>query len=557
MENGYPPEPLTFRNPTGYNYQGFVAAIVMEVCLNALGCKTRVMRRCDLEPRVTLATTHSIVEVTSPDDLRYIIDPCYLQFHKDIGVEEKLLPTATVLVLEENEVDDYIEKNIMMHWKANAQRFSKSDPSFMDKITTQDLMSFRFLNYNNVPKELIPSGVEDFVRRAFKRVWGLSTYSSTRFVEGCQDIFNGLKENSIVYKTTKPMGIFPLTHHLSYPDVGRQLEPFMSNPALKGQNALEALALLSQLPYLKRAKYKCLLDLDPRTHTDVGLDVYFRSLKKVVNPQEKDLKVVYGCSGADCMSVLLATDAKELLFVDLTKISFSEFKEALTLLKSSSKSQIKERLGKDYFIGRETYMAGMSGYGDGQHHMDDLALKLLFDLQETGVDLDQVDLTSINGEVRIDFSWQYYGAPSARKRSVTFITADITKPDAYPDHLQSQLKAGIDIFYLKGAFFAPQSYPQFLPTLAKHMNAGGWLMTTDKTSFMETVNPEFCLKQNNLHFSLHKSEEIHLLEELISPSSSPFAVVQTLRMFPPEKRLQRSPGTDITYWAILNLRQKI
>jgi hypothetical protein len=66
-EKGHPcqqDDPLTYRNPSGYNFHGFVAALVMETCLNALGYKTRLMGRVDLEPRVTLATRHSVVEVT-------------------------------------------------------------------------------------------------------------------------------------------------------------------------------------------------------------------------------------------------------------------------------------------------------------------------------------------------------------------------------------------------------------------------------------------------------------------------------------------------------------
>lgn len=174
------------------------------------------------------------------------------------------------------------------------------------------------------------------------------------------------------------------------------------------------------------------------------------------------------------------------------------------------------------------------------------------------MDLNKVLLTPTqNGSgVRIDFSWKYHGALEERKRSVTFLTADITMGDTYPDILKSKLEENFDIFYLKAAFFVPKFYPQFLPLIAKCIKKDGWLMTADKTMTMETIDPEEYLKQNEMVFSLKKSEENRILEEVMSASFDPLCSFPQLDIFDSSQRRQRMPGSDLTYWSMLNLRQR-
>ncbi len=189
--------------------------------------------------------------------------------------------------------------------------------------------------------------------------------------------------------------------------------------------------------------------------------------------------------------------------------------------------------------------------------MPDVALKFLFELREIEANLDRVVLTSIEGGVKIDFSWQYHedargdarGDDRCRQRSVMFVTADITKPESYPLLLKKRLQAGIDIFYMKGAWRVPELYPQFLPAIVTAVRPGGWLMTTDKTSLMVSVDP-------GLPFPIVRTEENRLLEELIQQSLGTFTTVPVLDMYPPDQRYLRAPGSDLTYWSILNLRQK-
>ncbi|WP_059359909.1 hypothetical protein [Parachlamydia acanthamoebae] len=561
-----PKNPLTFRNPTGYNHHGLVAATVLESCLNVLGYNTRIMGRSDLEPRVTLATAHNVVEVKGPDHLRYMIDPSYIQFHKDVLLDYAQLPKSPVLILSENELDDYIENNIMVHWKATFKLVSEDHKPTLNKLYTQDQSLLYTFHKTKFAKEHILSSPEEWVRKSFKKIWGLSTYSPILSDMGFQEIFNSVGIGKKTHEYVKAMGIASQTYRHSYAELEMRLDELLKDPTLKNKNSFEALTLIAQFPRKMRAKYASLLDIDPRMQINIGIDIslnaYYRALRQTVNPDGKDLSVMYGCSGGDCMSILATTDAYNLTLVDLTRVSFAEFETALALFKARN-SLLEDQLNQlekthSFFSLRARYGGGVSQYlGQGKHHMDKLAMKLFSDLTGLGVDVNEVALSSIEDGIRIDFPWQYHGATSPRSRSITFMTADITKPDLYPASLKRLLETGIDIFYMKAAFFAAQAYSQFLPHIAKSMNTGGWLMTADKTWMMETVDPEPCLKQNEFIFIPKKSEEIRILEELMHPPFDPFSPIQTLEINPPKDRFQRGPGSDLTYWSILSLRQKV
>ena len=83
-------------------------------------------------------------------------------------------------------------------------------------------------------------------------------------------------------------------------------------------------------------------------------------------------------------------------------------------------------------------------------------------------------------------------------------------------------------------------------------------MTTDKTNLMESVDPTPCLQQNQLQFVLQNPKTKSVLESVMSSPLDPLFIVPVLEKLPSEQhRPYRLPGTDLTYWAILNLRQKI
>ena len=554
-----PDTPLSFRNPSGYNHHGLTSATIMESCLHVLGYKTRVMVRSDLDPKVTLATAHSIVEVTATDASRYVVDPTYIQFHKDV-CEEALLPTAPVLVLREDEVDTHIEEKLMVHFVQNAELVKKGVESVRKKLSEQDQIIPFIIDRLGIPPEYIPSNPEEWVRGALKRVWDVRTYSPILSNRGFQEIFVDAPSPSKTHEYIKAMGISSLSPHLPDKEVERRLALLLHNPR---QNSPEALSLIAHLPSIQRENYASLLDPDPRIKViGVFLNAYFRSLKKFVNPQGKDVRVIHACSGADCISVMLATDAQECTFVDLTPISYQEFELALTQLKDPNPfsefalcSQLEQ---SDSFLTRQFRNGGaISHYCDGKQEMKDLALKFFFNLRGLGVDLNKVVLSTNNNEIHVDFPWQYHGASSSRNRTVILVCADITNPKSYPDLLKAKMENKFDIFYMKAAFRVPLYYPQFLPHIAKSIRKGGWLMTADKTFMMEEMPPEKCLEQNGLTFALQGSEEKQIFEGLMIPPFDPLCTIPSLEFFHPHERYMRTPGSDQTYWSVLNLRKRM
>ncbi len=566
-QDSCPDDPLTFRNPTGYNRHGLVAATAMGACLHALGYKTRIMSRTDLEPTVTLATAHSIVEVTSLEKLRYIVDPTHIQFYKDVCLDESSFPASPVLVLQEGEVESYIERTLMVEWKKSYQGYCRRDRSAIQKLNAHDQLLLFELGRVALPKERNFLDSESWVRKALQRVWGLSTYCPVYANTGFQQLFNGSGKTQSTYDYISPLGIAPLTQYLSTAQVESRLEDLLKTREPQEKNSSLAVSLILQLPTLQRDRYASLLDLDTRIDREIGLglslNAYFRSLKRVVNPGGREASVVYGCSGADCMSVLLATDASDIMFIDLTKVSFRDFQEAFRSVRDSSflsKLLVLTQLEKTqgFFQTRSSYGGSTSVFdsGGGQY-MEDLAMKLFFDLQTMGVDFDTVSVKEEEEGVSIEFSWQYQGAALSRHRRILFVRADISKPDSYPALLKRRLSEGIDIFYMKAPFFVPLYYPEFLPLIAKSIRVGGWLMTADKTMTMDPINPETCLQKHGLSFARKRSDEVKMFEECMRTPLDPFCTIAQLEVNRPKNRHQRAPGSDHTYWAILNLRQKI
>ena len=203
-------------------------------------------------------------------------------------------------------------------------------------------------------------------------------------------------------------------------------------------------------------------------------------------------------------------------------------------------------------------MGGSSSHCDGtnRHYTKDLELKFFLELYQLGVDLAQVKVQATqDGAISVNFPWQYHRASTARLRSITFIQADITKPDEYPSSLQKELNLGFDIFYMKAAFYVPYLYKDFLPCIAQSIRRNGWLMTADVTIGMDFVNPEKYLNGNGQAFISKKSREVEMFEDFMQMAFDPLCTIPQLEAkFP---RAQRVPGTELSYWAVVHPRQKI
>lgn len=553
-----PEDPIVFRNRTGYNHHGFINATVMKAALEALGYQTRLLGRSDLEPKATLATAHNIVEVTGPNGSKYIVDPTYLQFHKDICISEDELPKNLVLVLQSDKVADYVEKTIIPHWRNTHELFLRNDKTTIKKIENNDQwLVYGLDQLKDLPDEIMPQNLEAWVKSAMVRPWDLDSFSPILSDKGGHQIFHGADPNrQKTFNLVKGMGISSLVTQRDYNEITARLRKLSESSE---KNSQEALFLIAQLPRNLKGEFAHLLDTDLRVaDLDPCLNAYFRSLAKEVNPEGNAFRVVYGCSGADARSVLLSTNATECWMLDLTNTSFEEFNNVLTRIQSKNASSLKkleEGLEQEsHFVSFRTRCGGaQSILCEGQHHMNNLPLKLFFDLKSMGIDLSQIELSSLkDGTIQIDFPWKYFESDKPKMRSLRFVTADITNVEKYPDELMRAMKEGINAFYMKGAFLVPKYYKKFMPTIAKSLLPNGYLMTADKTIFMETFNPEDYLQAEGIWFNLIKNQERSLLQDLMQPPFSPFLEIPLLR----HDRINRNPGTTLDYWANLNVRKK-
>ena len=559
-------DPLRYRDMGGYNRHGMVASTVMEACLKGLGYSTQLLGRSDLEPRATLATTHSIVLVQGDDDLKYIVDPAYAQFHMDFCLEDSQVPLDPVLVLESSSTVDYIESTIMTHWDHTFKELQKGDPEVI-RITQLKGQSLAYMLNRILPEELAPSSMRVWAKNAMTRVWGLLGYQPILYDSGFYNVFQGADSRHLkTYNLIKGMEISQLAAKPSLEEIEDQLKRLRTGVEGK-KNTPEAISLISLLPKPSRLKYMEMLDCDPRLQRGVGMEVtlsaYFRSLRQSVNPEGREYKAVYGCSGSDITTLLLATDASDIMFVDLTEIKREQVEKALSIFRGEDilgAVTLNKTLGDGYLTSHSRYGGASSQYlTGGEHRMENLPLKLMFELNELGVDMRSVRLSeeAAGDVINIEFAWNYTEAERPKKRCLRLIKADITNPASYPAALRAFLETKIDVFYMKASFFAPLKYGDFLPHICSFLNMSGWLMTTDKTLMMEQVDPTPCFEASGSEFFVVQSEQTRLLQELMQPPFDPLANIPVLDMFPPEKRYSRTPGCDLSYWSQLTVRQKL
>lgn len=561
-----PEDPFTYRNPTGLNHHGLAVAGIMEICLSALGYQTQLRFRFDLEPRVTLASRHALIEVIDPNLGSFMIDPCYRQFHKDILLDERKIPCSALLILTADEVADYIEKNIIPEWKETYTLTKKSLPGIRELLFEQDKLLAYTMDEIDLGEHVNVRNQEEWVRNSFFKIWNINDYPYVTSNELFRAIFEGLSENKETHNKIKAMNIAPLTHYKSHLQIYAELEKLKSDPFQKEASSIETLRLLSLLRQKERKLFSDLIFREPSiepSNIDVCLIAYYKSIANTVNPEGKPIKAVYGCSGADTLSIFMATNATELTFVDLTPLTMEELLKVRSLFTQKDNKplleQVEEMNKKDnFFDQRATMCATQSQYSvDSGHEMDNLALKIFLNLFTMGVDVRNLKMEQKNEAIQLDFSWHSHTDLAPKNRRITYIRADITEPELYPPTLKKTLSAGIDIFFMKGAFWAPLSYPQFIPTIGGSIQQGGWLLMTECTSFMQPVNPEPSLADAGHKFVVHESESILRFREILMPQFDPLLSVSLFSLHPKMDRPRRLPGTNAQYWNILTMRQKV
>ena len=77
--------------------------------------------------------------VIGPDNIKYVVDAAYRQFHEDVVLDESMIPAVPVLVLREDQVDAYVEATIMTQWRHTCEVISSGrDPGIVSRLTARD-----------------------------------------------------------------------------------------------------------------------------------------------------------------------------------------------------------------------------------------------------------------------------------------------------------------------------------------------------------------------------------------------------------------------------------
>lgn len=559
-----PPDPLRFRNLKGLNHHGLTAATLLEIGLKALGFDAALHFRVDLEPRVTQAPGQAFVLVTAPDGKRYIVDPTATQFHEDLlpGKGEKL--PSPILVLPEDQREAYLENEFMRKWREinTALDESQADPQLTKLLQTQDC----HLQYTLDPKELgnqlfLGDTLESWVNDSYRRALYGSGYKRAFFNSGIQDILFALNgKPGKTHTLVKGMNLESLVDYKQLKQICAIIEELPEGE----EHHKTLIELVAQLPnplplrFIKR--FKCDQRLNSLIDLALGLNVYSHAVKDCVNPDNRPLRAVYGCAGADATSLFLSSNPTDACLVDLTKASLEDFEMALIQLKTLSQQvpthQMAAALGLQQFENSRK----SSGFSiskstlEGTQEMPSLPLKLLYDLVFMRALLDTIKISKTNeGAILIEFNWKHETDEAPRTRTITFVTGDITKPDKYPPDLKQFLKGNLDVFFMKAAFVAPKTFHEFLPTIAAQLNPGGFLMTADKTVLMIDYPPDRCLSEAGLSFSTVTTDRIEECKVLLTPPLHPTDAPKSSEQPPREFKI---PGVDETYATVITLRRK-
>ncbi|MFC1658665.1 signal peptidase I [Candidatus Omnitrophota bacterium] len=219
---------------------------------------------------------------------------------------------------------------------------------------------------------------------------------------------------------------------------------------------------------------------------------YEMAIRQAVNPHNEEKIALNGGSGPDWASFILSTDASDAYFVDKTKFDIDK---------------LKGLMDSWYGLNEINEISGYIEHGALLNHahgiieMTNIEHKLLINLKAMGVEKKDIKLiNNPDGTVTIKFTWAYLGQ-GLREYSITYIQADITDPDNYPQRLKQILSTGIDIYYQKAGFGIPKRYDRFLSIIAKAVKEGGYLVTDDYSTEREIFNPDSLLRSHNLNYT--------------------------------------------------------
>jgi hypothetical protein len=286
-------------------------------------------------------------------------------------------------------------------------------------------------------------------------------------------------------------------------------------------------------PHRAKLIIKCGADHDLQSAVDLGLDTrpfenrlldlrlvgYFMAIRKLINPDHKNLSAVYACAGADLSSFILSTDAPTAYFIDQTPLNIQTLKDALKNEWDGLQDQpeLKEHAREKYFDGYNRIV--MAGPGGTRSATFNLERKLLLELKLMDVRRSRAD-GSENifidqgqfGEAVISFNWAYAGRLE-RRYHIHYLHSTRL------DHPRGQVP-GSDIYFEKAAMISDFArYRAHLAQVAENLNNNGWLLTND-----------FCLGE----------------DDRMCPTS-PFGRINSWR-----SGLEEVSSEEITSWKSLN-----
>ncbi|MDD5680780.1 MAG: hypothetical protein PHI59_06030, partial [Candidatus Omnitrophica bacterium] len=226
----------------------------------------------------------------------------------------------------------------------------------------------------------------------------------------------------------------------------------------------------------------------------VGHDI---AVCNVVNPTHETGKVaVYGGAGADISNFLLSTDATEAYFVNVNRIDHSGLETAVLDW---------DNIGEGYSDIAYSEIKRKNGYGDINTLMGLEAWRVIQELKAMKAENVRVIETSNTEPAQIKFEWQYPGASEKKTYTITFITADITKPDEYPQKLNDVLDGGIDVYYQRAGMDIPKKYASFMPRIGSSVKNGGYAITDDECGYSDgRFNPQEYLEKDGVVFTHYR-----------------------------------------------------
>ncbi|RKY41225.1 MAG: hypothetical protein DRP85_06940 [Candidatus Makaraimicrobium thalassicum] len=207
---------------------------------------------------------------------------------------------------------------------------------------------------------------------------------------------------------------------------------------------------------------------------------YDMAVKRVVNPDDKPLRALYGAAGADVSNFLLSTNASEGYFVSFYRGVFRQLSEKHLKRCFQGKDPdkyIKKHLDRDRYKGK--FLGGFANSATFDSNPRTIVAALAFELRSMGVDLRTVQVDSDHGYPRITFRWGYKGAEE-QIRAITFVNADVRRPEEYQDLLEGK---EIDVYYQRAGNELAEEYSKgkdgYIYVMNSHLKPGGYFITDD------------------------------------------------------------------------------